>query len=108
MCSELVSLTCTKDGRPTSLRGNLEEIGEWSALVLMESPIPRRTRVSVSCEDHQLKGFVRSCWHEHPLGFFVEVRLYPSSRWSEQWFTPQHLLALWGDLQSKVLRAGAA
>jgi len=62
LCSELVSLSCTgKGGQPLSLSGNLEEIGEWSAVVLTESPLPRRTRVRVTCETHQLKGLVRSC-----------------------------------------------
>jgi len=109
LCSELVSLSCTgKGGQPLSLSGNLEEIGEWSAVVLTESPLPRRTRVRVTCETHQLKGLVRSCTREESLGFFVEVRLDPGSRWSEQWFTPRHLLALCRDLQPKVLHAGAA
>src|SRR5712691_11651944 len=109
LCSELVSLSCIgKGGRPRAVSGNLEEIGEWSALILTETPIARRAKVRVTCEAHQLKGFVLSCKHEGPLGFLVEVRLYPESRWSEQWFTPQHLLALWGALQPKLFHAGAA
>jgi hypothetical protein len=108
MCSDLVSLTCTdKAGRPIALRGNLEEIGEGSALVLTDTPISRRTRVLVDCENHQLKGFVRSCVHAKTLGYFVEVRLCPESHWSEKWFTPQHLLALCHKLEPKVFHAGA-
>jgi hypothetical protein len=108
LCSELVSLVCAKNGRTTTLSGNLEEIGEWSALVLAETPIARRTKVRIACEGHDLKGFVRSCRHEKSLGFLVDVRLYQESRWSEQWFTPKHLLALCGNLQSKAFHARVA
>src|SRR5262245_62141666 len=98
LCSELVSMLCTKDRHSHKLSGNLEEIGEWSALVLAETPITRRTKVRIACDGHELKGFVRSCRQDKSLGFLVDVRLYPESRWSQQWFTPKHLLALYRNL----------
>ena len=40
LCSELVSVArVARDGRAESVIGNLEEIGEHSALVLADSPI---------------------------------------------------------------------
>src|SRR5712691_11138611 len=109
LCSELVSVIYRgKGGRQHSASGNLEEIGEWSTLVLTETPIARRTRVRIACAAHELKGFVRSCTHQKTLGFFVDVRLDQESRWSEQWFTPGHLLTLCRDLQPKVLHRGVA
>lgn len=104
MCSELVSITWD-DGERC---GNLEEIGEWTALVLLEDPIPRGSRARIQCEEHELKGFVTACDFVEPLGFFVEVRLDPDSRWSEKWFTPQHLLSFQSEPDAKAFPLGIA
>ncbi len=93
-CSELVTVAPLDGGGPAAVPGNLEEIGEWNALVLTEAAVQRGATVRVSCETHELRGVVESCVSEEPLGYFVEVRLDPESRWSEQWFAPKHLLAL--------------
>jgi hypothetical protein len=109
MCSEVVSIACTgKAGPARPLCGNLEEIGEWSAVVLTDVPIPRRTRVAITCETHRLKGFVRSCTRDRVLGYFIEVRLDQDSQWSQKWFTPHHLLMLCGNLRSKVFHPKVA
>ena len=93
MCSEIVAVTPCCGGMPKLvLTGNLEEIGERSAVILTEAPINRGVRVTVSCRAHQLKGLVKFCRFDKWLGFLVEVRLDRVSRWSTRWFTPQHLL----------------
>jgi hypothetical protein len=91
LCSELVTI-----GSEGSLGvpGNLEAIGQWSALVLTQTPVRRNTEVSIRTEDHVLKGIVEWCTFDEPLGCYLEVRLKPESRWSKQWFRPKHLLAL--------------
>lgn len=94
MCSELVSVEALGQGPAAVVPGNLEEIGEWNALVLTEAPLPRGAKVRVTCGSYQLKGIVESCRRDDVLGYFVELRLSPESRWSEDWFAPQHLLAL--------------
>ena len=76
------------------LDGNLEEIGEWSALILIRKFLPPGTKVRVKGKVHELKGFVRSCTYDRVLGFFVDIGLDTESRWSEKWFVPQHLLSL--------------
>lgn len=94
LCSELVSVTCVDgDGWWHAVPGNLEEIEEWSAVVLTDARIRPGTSVRIRCETNQLKGVVKTCTREE-LGFLVEVRLDADSKWSERWFTPQHLLAL--------------
>ena len=98
MCSELVTVTW-ENGEDC---GNLEEIGEWTALVLLENPVPSGTRLRIQCEEHQLKGFVETCISEEGVGFFVGVRLEPDSRWSEKWFAPRHLLVLQSEREAKV------
>jgi hypothetical protein len=105
LCSELVSVAWpSRSGERRAVTGNLEEIGEFSALVLAESNVPKGTSVRVVCEFNELKGSVESCTYEPSLGYFLEVRLDPESRWSQQWFTPQHMLRLQQLWQSKSLR----
>lgn len=88
--------------------GNLEEIGEWFAEVLTECAFPRDAVVRIVSKAHQLEGVVEKCTREQPLGFFVKIRLKPQSRWSERWFTPQHLLQLWSGTQPKASHLKAA
>lgn len=105
LCSELVSVRChDPKGGEKAITGNLEEIGESSALVLSESEIPKGTKIRVTCEFNELRGRVRSCSYEPSLGFFVEVSLDPESHWSRQWFTPKHLLGLYESWKPKSLK----
>ena len=108
LCSELVFITrADRRGRQAML-GNLEEIGEWFAEVLTECAFPRDAVVRIVSKAHQLEGVVEDCTRLRPLGFFVKVRLAPQSRWSDRWFTPQHLLQLWWGTRPKVSPLKAA
>ena len=92
-CSELVAIVnVTRKGVAESVPGNLEEIGERSALVLAESPLPLGSRVHIACRRHILRGVITRCELHQQLGYFVEVEFAPASRWSQHWFSPQHLL----------------
>jgi hypothetical protein len=92
-CSELVAIvSVSRRGVAESVTGNLEEIGERSALVLTECPLPMGSRVHIACRSHVLKGAITSCEFHHELGYFVEIELAPASRWSRRWFSPRHLL----------------
>ncbi len=93
VCSQLVSVLCNC-GRLIS--GNLEEIGERSALVLVDSPIRCSSQISIACDQHNLHGIVKSCVFTGLLGYLVEVTLDPDSCWSPRWFTPKHLFDLFG------------
>ena len=92
-CSELVAVVnVTRRGVAESVAGNLEEIGERSALVLAECPLPVASRVHIACREHVLRGVTRSCEFHRALGYFVEIEFAPASRWSPRWFAPLHLL----------------
>ena len=91
LCSELVNLTFSNDWGQSA---NLEEIGENSALVLTEQPVPKGAKLNKSCVSHTLQGIADACRFDQLLGYFVEIRLNPASRWSPQWFAPEHLLVL--------------
>jgi len=95
LCSELVFITRADRRAPKGILGNLEEIGERFAEILADCSFPRATAVRILTKDHELEGFVEDCRRDQDLGFFIKIRLAPQSRWSEQWFTPQHLLKLW-------------
>jgi hypothetical protein len=95
LCSELISVSVISGRRPVEvLNANLEEIGEWSALILTQDALTPGTRVRVKGKGHELKGFVRSCAFDKVLGFFVDIGLDAESRWCEKWFVPEHLFAL--------------
>jgi len=95
LCSEQVSIARLSGRRSApDLDGNLEEIGEWSALILTQAPVLPGTKVRVRGKGHELKGFVRSCTFDRLLGFFIDIGLLTESRWTEKWFVPEHLLAL--------------
>jgi hypothetical protein len=95
LCSEIVSVARLSGRRSAkTLDGNLEEIGQRSALILMQDAVPPGTRVEVKGKTHNLKGFVRRCTFDKLLGFFVDIRLDATSLWSEKWFVPEHLFAL--------------
>jgi hypothetical protein len=81
-------------GGSESIPGNLEEIGESSALVLTEAPLPAQSRVHIACRTHVLRGVSKSCTFDPLLGYYVEIELAPASRWSRAWFSPRHLLTL--------------
>jgi hypothetical protein len=91
LCSDLVNLTFSDDRGQSA---NLEEIGEYSALVLTEQPVPRGAKLNINCGSHALDGIAGACSFDKILGYFVEIRLDAESRWSPQWFAPEHLLAL--------------
>jgi hypothetical protein len=95
LCSELVSIATRNTGRDSqAIAGNLEAIGERSVLVLTQVPLRRGTEIRIDANPHVLKGIVKQCSFEAPLGCYVEVSLEPESRWSERWFRPKHLVAL--------------
>ena len=94
-CSELVSVVrVSGNGSLESTPGNLEEIGEYSAVVLSERPIPVASAVHVACSTHILRGVSRTCEFVPQLGYFIEIELAPASRWSKQWFSPRHLVSV--------------
>ena len=100
LCSELVFITRADRPGRRALLGNLEEIGEWFVEILTDCARSRaHTLVRIVTKAHQLEGVVEDCKRDAALGFFVKVRLSPQSRWSERWFTPQHLLQLWSGTQ---------
>jgi hypothetical protein len=95
LCSELVSIARVSDSKGTqAMTGNLEEIGERSALILTSEAVAPGTKVRVTGEQNELRGSVRSCVFDQILGFFVDIMLDVETRWSEKWFRPQHLLRL--------------
>ena len=95
MCSQMVSVVTRKlDGGASAMSGNLEEIGEDSALVLSDQPVNPGTPVEIRWKSGKLKGMAELCFTDPTLGYYVEVALEAGSRWSKRLFQPDHLLNL--------------
>src|SRR5580658_9419001 len=92
LCSELVLIARTGAADSQAVQGNLEAIGERSAMVFTEVQVRPGVEISIIANFHILRGYVERCSHDSPLGCYIEVRLNPESRWSEQQFRPQHLV----------------
>jgi hypothetical protein len=111
LCSELVSVLYEDRFRQTRQTvGNLEEISSNSAVLCVEESLQRGRAVSFHVKNHDLYGIVDSCVRDPHLGYFVTVALDKSSRWSEKWFTPEHLLSLWkvAEVDEQKVRGDAA
>jgi hypothetical protein len=106
LCSELVSVILPHTNQPQP--ANLEEIGESSAVVLMDRAIRSGTRVTLNCKNRKLRGVVESYTIDEHLGFFVQIALDAGSRWSPQWFQPEHLFPPIHESQAKAITSGAA
>ena len=96
LCSHLISVIAQGHKPQPVIPGNLEEIGEWSALLSTARPIARGTKVRIECAGHQLSGVVQISSFEESMGYLVEIELDPESRWSEERFSPDHLLKING------------
>jgi|SRR5579871_1084718 len=107
LCSHLVSVIAQGNRQLQSvIPSNLEEIGERSALLSVPKPIGRGTKIRIECAGHQLNGVVETSSFEEPVGYLLEVELDDESRWSEDRFTPDHLLKINGKPQ--VFTVGVA
>jgi len=87
-----VSIVRVNHGCAETIPGNLEEIGERMAVVVTESAVPAGSRVHIACKSHVLRGVAKSCKFDRLLGYLVEIRLAPASRWTRDWFVPEHLV----------------
>ena len=110
MCSELVTVSYPDhSGFRLSQTANLEEIGERSAALLVETPVRRGSALRITCGRNTLEGTVRSCTPVQELGYWMEVLLDGQSHWSERVFMPKHLLRLErGARQGQAIPLGAA
>jgi hypothetical protein len=94
-CSELVSIvriSILHDTKP--ILGNLEEIGERSALILTDRYISAGSRLRIICKTHEFTGIATDCKWDNSLGFFLQIRLAHSSRWKLRDFVPLHFFSL--------------
>lgn len=93
LCSDLVTVQFTdRAGRRRRLTANLEEIAPNRLSLLVDSRIPAGSHATVEMPGLTLRGRARRAEHSGDLGWFIDVRLAPDSRWSRDRFTPAHLL----------------
>ena len=91
LCSELVDIRYHEGGgREAALVGNLEEIWESGARLLVETPVPRRSRLVFRCRQASFRATVTACVKDF-LGSFLDVSFEEGSRWSRRKARPKHL-----------------
>lgn len=91
LCSDLVEVEIRGHaGRQTNVIGNLEEIWSSGAVLLLEIPVPRRSRLAFRCRQTLFHATVTSCARQF-LGYFVELRFDAGWRWSRRKVRPKHL-----------------
>ena len=101
LCSELVELYVGPFSEDReAITANLEEISEGNLELNSEQAVEPGSRVEVHCQFHVFKGVVETVVADALLGHFLRIRLDPESRWSEKLFTPQHLFALWKQVEA--------
>ncbi|MEP7366165.1 MAG: hypothetical protein ABI972_23145 [Acidobacteriota bacterium] len=94
LCSDLVTVQIAEPcGRQLRITANLEEIGPKCLSLLVDSAIVAGSQVTVETRGVILRGQARKAEHSQDLGWFIEVRLAPDSRWSRARYTPAHILA---------------
>jgi len=92
LCSEILSLRVqSKAGRKRDLKVNLEEIWPAGALFLADARIPLFTPLGFAGGGFEFQGQAIARTLVRGLGYFIEMRFYPSHIWSEQKYRPKHL-----------------
>ena len=90
LCSELITVLYTVNGRPLRATANLEEISQSWALVLLDRSPECGSYLSFIAQGQELRGIVKEIRYEPLLGWFACLELDRRSPWSEAWFRPKH------------------
>src|SRR5881394_2473520 len=92
MCADLVEVCWNeRSGKQGSATALLEDISTTGACLQLENPVPLGVEMRWAAPRKEFKGCVRYCVYRE-IGYFVGVEFAPSSRWSKDSFTPQHML----------------
>ena len=76
------------------MMANLEGISTNSATLLCDEELEPGKPIVFCSKGHDLYGVVASRTFEPLLGWYVTLRLERSSRWTPQWFLPEHLFPI--------------
>ena len=92
MCADMVEVRWRdRSGKERGAIAILEDISASGACLQLELPIPLGVEIQWDAPGQQFQGHVRYCVYRE-IGYFVGVEFAPSSRWSKDSFTPQHML----------------
>lgn len=92
LCADLVDVEWKdKGGKTRRTVANLEDISLSGACLQVDGPIPLLTTVQIAYPSGELSGRVKYCIYRE-IGYFLGIEFDQGSRWSQQSYTPQHLL----------------
>ncbi|HZU29267.1 MAG TPA: hypothetical protein VFA04_27340 [Bryobacteraceae bacterium] len=93
LCSELVTLVYQHGFERRAVTANLEQISPSSAVLLIDAPIGNFSDiVAFIAQGHELRGRVTGIEQDRLLGSLLTIELDVSTRWTPEWFTPEHAL----------------
>ena len=88
LCSHLTRIHPVS--REAEYEGLLEEISPTSAVVSLECPLRKGTKVRIDCKTCELRGKVVGC-KKSPYGYMAEVALPENQPWEPATFKPDGL-----------------
>jgi hypothetical protein len=92
LCADLVQLIwCDYSGQEKRRIANLEDISSCGVSLQLEVPVHVGTHLRIVCDGAELAGTVRYALYRNDA-YFIGVELHEDSRWSIQYFVPEHLL----------------
>jgi hypothetical protein len=94
LCADLV-LVVWQDhlGKFRRAFGLLEDISKSGACLKLESSVPPGTAIQLTTPSRDFSAHVRHCVYRE-IGYLVGVEFNPASKWSDQSYSPPHLLDL--------------
>lgn len=94
LCADVIEVSWKEHpARMRTATGLLEDISQSGACLQLEQPVPLGVKIQWSSPEQEFTGVVRYC-NFREIGYFVGVEFTPGSEWSQETYTPQHLLDL--------------
>jgi hypothetical protein len=89
LCSDLIAVRW-ESPEPHSAAAVLEEIWSTGAVVQLDKPLLKATRVRLELGDVEIPGLVMANVYEQ-IGYYITVQFEAGFRWSPDMYTPEYL-----------------
>jgi hypothetical protein len=94
MCADMLEVSWRdRLGKTRKTTALLEDISACGACLQFEAEIPLGSEVRWEWPSQSFTGRVRYCTYQE-IGYFVGIQFDSAIRWSEEGYTPRHMLNL--------------
>jgi hypothetical protein len=92
LCADTVDIRWedSESGRTRRMTANLDDISRFGACLLLDWPLPPKTRLRIAHPHGELTGHVTYCVLKE-IGYVTGVELDPGCVWSQEDYRPEHL-----------------